>query len=169
MVKSTPRNGTQEFLGPHPEKCSVDRLSISSNHRGSKPWKGSLNLGQRPPVVPCPTPGWAPHCDVGVTQLGPAIEVQEAVDTADLAPHEPLALGQVQGVSCVEVIDGRHHGEICRQTGQLSGQGLLSVLPFLVPVLSTFSLALELHKRLLPAGNSTSSDPDPREENPGNG
>lgn len=54
------------------------------------------------------------HRNIGVTQLGPAIEVQESVDTADLAAHEPLPLGQVQGVSSVEVIDGRHHGEVCR-------------------------------------------------------
>lgn len=58
-----------------------------------------------------PSPGCCPHRHVGVAQLGPAIQVQEAVDTTDLAPHEPLPLGQVQGVGCVEVIDGRHHGE----------------------------------------------------------
>lgn len=56
----------------------------------------------------------APHRDIGVAELRPAIEVQETVDTADLAPHKPLPLGQVQGVGSVEVIDGCHHGEVCR-------------------------------------------------------
>lgn len=59
--------------------------------------------------IPC---SCSPHRDIGVAELGPAIEVQEAVDTADLASHEPFTLGQVQGVGCMEVIDGRHHGEV---------------------------------------------------------
>lgn len=64
-----------------------------------------MGSGQRAP---------SPHRDVRVAELRPAIEVQEAVDAADLAPHEPLPLGQVQGVSSVEIIDGSHHGEVCR-------------------------------------------------------
>lgn len=83
-------------------------------------WAGAL-----PRVVPTP-PRCCAHRDIGVTQLGPAVEVEETVDAADLAPHEPLPLGQVQGVGRVEVIDGRHHGEGCGETGWgrgRSGQG----------------------------------------------
>lgn len=76
-----------------------------------------------PHAVPHPTPGCSAHRDIGVAQLGPAIEVQESVDTADLAPHEPLPFGQVQGVSGVEVINGCHHGDICRNSAVLSGPG----------------------------------------------
>lgn len=76
--------------------------------------------------MPHPTLGCSAHCDIGVAQLGPAIEVQESVDTADLAPHEPLPFGQVQGVSRVEVINGCHHGDICRNSAVLSGPGPIS-------------------------------------------
>lgn len=92
-------------------------------------WWGSHTL-------PHLTPKCSPYRDVGVTQLGPAVQVQEAVDTADLTPHEPLPLGQVQGIGCVEVIDGRHHGEVCRGTGHLLGQGLPSAVPCPAPILS---------------------------------
>ena len=126
MVKGGPRNRLQEFLASHPEKCPLGRLSISGSHSGQKPWRsswpaasqphqgsGSLPLGLLGATGRAPaSPGRCPHRHVGVAQLGPAIQVQEAVDTADLAPHEPLPLVQVQGVGCVEVIDGRHHGEV---------------------------------------------------------
>ena len=126
MVKGGPRNRIQEFLAPHPEKCPQGWLSISGSHSGQKPWKTSRPAVSQPRQgsggLPLdlvgaaggapPKPRCCPYRHVGVAQLGPAIQVQEAVDTADLAPHEPLPIGQFQGVGCVEVIDGRHHGEV---------------------------------------------------------
>lgn len=143
MVKGSPRNRIQEFLAPHPEICALARLfQVTAVVRTLG---RAQHFGQRPPAMPypCQQSGVlpldfmgphtvahpplrrSPHRDVGVTQLGPAIQVQESVDTADLAPHEPLPLGQVQGVGCVEVIDGSHHGEVCtgRGWGHGSSQG----------------------------------------------
>lgn len=58
----------------------------------------------------------------------------------------------------MEVIDGRHHGEVCMgrrwEHGSSQGQGI-PCPSFLALVLSKLSLTLQLHEILQQAGNST--------------
>lgn len=64
-----------------------------------------------PQTPPNASPGppsrcWGAHGDSSVSQLCPSIEIQQPVDAADLAAHQPLALGQRRPLRPVQVIDG---------------------------------------------------------------
>lgn len=55
------------------------------------------------------------HRDCGAAELCPAVKVQQPIDTANFATHEPLPFGQGHRVHAMEVIDGGHCGKVCKR------------------------------------------------------
>lgn len=45
--------------------------------------------------------------------LSPAEEVEQAVDTGQLAAHQPLPLHHAARLPAVQIIDGCHHHHVC--------------------------------------------------------
>lgn len=55
------------------------------------------------------------NSEAGASDLGPAEQVEQAVDTGQLAAHQPFPLHQAARLPSVQVIDWRHHHHVCKR------------------------------------------------------
>lgn len=55
------------------------------------------------------------NSEAGAADLGPTVEVEQAVGAGQLAAHQPLSLHQAARLPAVQVVDGCHHHHICEK------------------------------------------------------
>lgn len=79
---------------------------MPSLYRSSR-YQKPPNPPKHPKASPVPLSRfWGAHGDSSVSQLCPAVQVQQPVYAAHLAAHQPLALGQCRPLRPMQVIDG---------------------------------------------------------------
>lgn len=53
------------------------------------------------------------NSEAGVADLGPAVEVEQAMGAGQLAAHQPLPLHHAAGLPAMQVVDWCHHHHVC--------------------------------------------------------
>lgn len=63
------------------------------------------------------TKGNRTNRETRAADLGPAVEVEQAMGAGQLATHQPLALHHAARLPPMQVVDGRHHHHVCTAGG----------------------------------------------------